>query len=63
LNTFLGTFGVNNLNTVVVVGNGDGGACNAHCQDCTYLNGTWNTTFDRILTGNVRVNYAVISYA
>ena len=63
LNTFLGTFGVNNLNTVVVVGNGDGGACNAHCQGCTYLNGTWYTTIDRIFTGNVRVNYAVISYA
>ena len=63
LNTLLGTSGVNNFNTVVVVGNGDGGACNAHCQDCTYLNGIWHTTFDRVFTGNIRVNYAVITYA
>lgn len=63
INLALGTNGSTNTNTAVFVSNGDGGSANAHCQDATYLNGTWWVTFDRVFSATVRVNYLIAQFA
>ena len=63
INLALGTNGSTNTNTAVFVSNGDGGSANVHCQDATYLNGTWWVTFDRVFSATVRVNYLIAQFA
>lgn len=61
---FKNNFGVDTSSVekyFVAVMNGDGGASAAHCQDCTYLNGSLYVTFDRSISGNFRANFIVVT--
>ena len=37
--------------------NGDGSTSDAHVEGCTYLGGSINVVFDRVVNGSIRVNW------
>lgn len=64
LNTIFGATDCGNENTIVFVANGDGGSKDAHVDGATCLpkQEAWYATFDRSVTGNIRINYLVVYF-
>lgn len=63
LNTIFGVSNCGAGNTAVFVSNGDAGAFAGHYTGASYVNNTWIATFDRGVTGAVRVNWLAVYWA
>ncbi len=64
LNTLFGATDCNNENTTLFVVNGDGNTKDAHVDGATCLpkEETWYATFDKSVSGNIRINYLVVYF-
>lgn len=62
INSLLGVSNSSNVNTVVMVSNGDGAAASVHVEDCTYKNKAWHAVFNtNIGSVPIRINF-IITY-
>lgn len=62
INDFFGVMNASNVNTVVLVANGDANAVPAHFEGASYINGAWYAVYDRIVNGSIRINYLVVYF-
>lgn len=62
INDYFGVMNASNINTVVLVANGDANAVPAHFEGTSYVNGAWYALYDRIVNGSIRINYLVVYF-
>jgi hypothetical protein len=62
INDYFGVMNASNVNTVVLVANGDANAVPAHFEGTSYVNGAWYALYDRIVNGSIRINYLVVYF-
>lgn len=62
INDYFGVMNASNVNTVVLVANGDANAVPAHFEGASYVNGAWYALYDRIVNGSIRINYLVVYF-
>ena len=62
INDYFGVMNASNINTVVLVANGDANAVSVHFEGTSYVNGAWYAVYDRIVNGSIRINYLVVYF-
>lgn len=63
INKALGVTNSSNVNTVVLMTNGDGLAQKVHVEGSTYLNSAWHATFNQDASaGSIRINYVIFYF-